>query len=100
MLVLTRKHRESVVIGGAEDIERVIKITVLDISGGKVRLGFQVAADIPVHRLEVWERIRATEQADGESVTNMAPKEGSDRWEDDGGLRDSPHGDQAALGAS
>jgi sRNA-binding carbon storage regulator CsrA len=33
---------------------------VLDIRGGKVVLGFDVAADVPIHRLEVWERIRAS----------------------------------------
>jgi len=32
---------------------------VLEIRGGKVRLGFEADADVPVHRWEVWERIRA-----------------------------------------
>ena len=45
-------------VGGAAGFERVLKITVLEIQGGKVRLGFEVDADVPVHRLEVWERIR------------------------------------------
>ena len=58
MLVFTRKSKESVMVGGAAGFERVLKITVLEIQGGKVRLGFEVDADVPVHRLEVWERIR------------------------------------------
>ena len=33
------------------------KVTVLEITGGRVRLGFEVDADVPVHRSEVWERI-------------------------------------------
>jgi len=59
MLVLTRKNRESVVIGGADGLHRLLKVTVLEITGARVRLGFEVDADIPVHRAEVWERICA-----------------------------------------
>jgi len=57
MLVLTRKNRESVVIGGDDGLHRLLKVTVLEITGGRVRLGFEVDADVPVHRSEVWERI-------------------------------------------
>lgn len=57
MLVLSRKSQEAVVVGGSNGFERVLKVTVLQISPGKVRLGFEVAQDVPVHRLEVWERI-------------------------------------------
>ena len=59
MLVLTRKNQESVVVGGSVGFERMLKVTVLDIQNGKVKLGFEVDAGVPVHRLEVWERIRA-----------------------------------------
>ena len=59
MLVLSRKTRESVVLGGGGGLPRVLKVTVLDIGGGKVKLGFDVDADIPVNRLEVWQRICA-----------------------------------------
>ena len=57
MLVLSRRSREAVVIGAANGIERLVKVTVLEISGGKVRLGFEAGLDVPVHRAEVWERI-------------------------------------------
>jgi carbon storage regulator CsrA len=59
MLILSRKCRESVVIGGADGFHRLFKVTVVEIAGGRVRLGFEVDADVPVHRAEVWERIRA-----------------------------------------
>jgi len=59
MLVLSRKSQESIVVGGSNGFERLLKVTVLQIQGGKVRLGFEVDEDVPVHRLEVWERIRA-----------------------------------------
>ncbi|MEQ8789331.1 MAG: carbon storage regulator [Pirellulaceae bacterium] len=58
MLVLSRKCQESVVVGGRGGMNRLMKVTVLQIGAGKVALGFEVDADIPVHRLEVWERIR------------------------------------------
>ena len=35
MLVLTRKNRESVVIGRPEDLEITLEITVLEIEGGR-----------------------------------------------------------------
>jgi carbon storage regulator len=60
MLVLTRKAQESVVVGGTEDFERVLKVTVLEIQGGKVRLGFEAGANVEIHRQEVWERILAS----------------------------------------
>ncbi len=59
MLVLTRKSNEAVAVGGLAASERILKITVLEINGTKVRLGFEADASIPVHRWEVWERIQA-----------------------------------------
>jgi carbon storage regulator CsrA len=59
MLVLSRKSREAVVIGGADGIHRLLKVTVLGIQGTNVKLGFEADASVPVHRAEVWERINA-----------------------------------------
>jgi len=58
MLVLSRKNNESVVVGGSDTFQRLFKVTVLEINGSRVRLGFEVDSDIPVHREEVWERIQ------------------------------------------
>jgi carbon storage regulator len=57
MLVLTRKNRESVVIGRSEDLEIMLEITILEIEGGRVRLGFEADTKMPIHRREVWDRI-------------------------------------------
>jgi carbon storage regulator len=57
MLVLTRKNRESVVIGRPEDNQVALEITVLEIEGGRVRLGFEADMRMPIHRREVWDRI-------------------------------------------
>jgi carbon storage regulator CsrA len=59
MLVLSRKSRESVVVGGSAGFERILRVTVIEIRGKHVRLGFDIEPDVPVHRLEVWERIFA-----------------------------------------
>jgi carbon storage regulator len=64
MLVLTRKSQETVVVGGSDGFQAILRVTVLDIKGGKVRLGFEVATDVPIHRLEVWERLHAGGERD------------------------------------
>ncbi|MEX2137825.1 MAG: carbon storage regulator [Pirellulales bacterium] len=59
MLVLSRKASESVMVGGNDRHERMLKVTVLEIEGSRVRLGFEADKDVPVHRFEVWERVHA-----------------------------------------
>ena len=73
MLVLTRKCQEIVVVGGADGFNVLLKVTVLGIENGKVRLGFEAAEDVPVHRLEVWERIRANAQVDDATKDSDSP---------------------------
>jgi carbon storage regulator len=63
MLVLTRKNRESVVIGRPDDQEVVMTITILSVEGGRVRLGFEADSTMPIHRREVWDRIHGEHAA-------------------------------------
>jgi carbon storage regulator len=63
MLILARKRQESVVVGGASSAEQMLKVTVIDITGSTVRLGFEADKSVAVHRHEVWERIRAENDA-------------------------------------
>ena len=58
MLVLSRKNNESVIVGG-EDLQRMLTVTVLQISGKNVMLGFDAARGVAVHRSELWARISA-----------------------------------------
>ena len=46
---------------------------VLDIQNGKVKLGFEVDAGVPVHRLEVWERIRTRAGPESTAADPAAP---------------------------
>ncbi len=73
MLVLSRKSQESVVVVGSDGVEPLLTVTVLEIRGNKVRLGFEVDGAVPVHRSEVWERIRAGGQLDGLAGGAAAP---------------------------
>jgi carbon storage regulator len=56
MLVLSRKCGEKIVIP-----QQNITLTVLEIRGDRIRLGITAPPDVPVHRQEIWQRIRATE---------------------------------------
>jgi carbon storage regulator len=58
MLVLSRKAQESVVVGGSANSEPTLIVTVLEIRGNRVSLGFNIAKDVPIHRQEVWDRLR------------------------------------------
>ena len=59
MLILSRETQEAVVIDLDDRLQGVLKVTVLEIQGKRVKLGFEADVDIAVHREEVWERIRA-----------------------------------------
>jgi carbon storage regulator len=74
MLVLSRKYQESVVGGADDGLGDTVKVVVLGIVHGSVRLGLGAGKDVPVHREEVWERIRASGQRD-------PPTGGPDRTE-------------------
>lgn len=73
MLVLSRKKNESIVIN--DDIT----IVVVEIRGDKVRLGVEAPKEVPVHRNEVYEAIRRSQQDDQAASpgvsTDTAPAE-------------------------
>jgi carbon storage regulator CsrA len=62
MLVLSRKRMESVVVGEPDGVDCLLKVIVLEIKAGAVRLGFEADSSVPVHRTEIWEEIRAKGQ--------------------------------------
>jgi carbon storage regulator len=57
MLVVSRKNQESVAIASADGHSCLVKVTIVEIRGERVRLGFEAALEVPVHRWEVWQRI-------------------------------------------
>ncbi len=69
MLLLSRKKNESIVIGEG------IVITVVAINGDKVRLGVEAPKEIPVHRREVYEKLKqpGTPQEGSQRDSSSAP---------------------------
>jgi carbon storage regulator len=59
MLVLTRKPNECI------QIDNNITITVVDVTGNKVRLGIVAPHEVAVHRQEVYDAIHGKEQHAG-----------------------------------
>ena len=60
MLVLTRKAGQSILVG------KSVRITVIELSPGVVRLGFEAPQEVPIYREEVYKEIEAkngTEEA-------------------------------------
>jgi len=56
MLILSRKLGESLVIDGR------IHVKVVRVEGDVVKIGIEAPADVPVHRLEIYEEIQRSNQ--------------------------------------
>ena len=73
MLVLSRRRLGSVVVDGSVGFEHLLKVTVLEIKGQSVRLGFEADSSVLVHRWEVWEKIRDGGEPDSPLEDPVAP---------------------------
>jgi len=58
MLILTRRSGEVLMIG--DDV----KLTILGIRGGQVRIGIDAPKDVAVHREEIYNRIKSESKED------------------------------------
>lgn len=65
MLVLSRQRDESIMIG--DDIE----ITIVDIRGGKVRIGINAPKSVSVHRKEIYQAIQKEKEQQAPQATNQ-----------------------------
>lgn len=57
MLILTRKAGESITIG-----DGTITVNVMEIKGRQVRLGINAPPDTPIHRQEIFDKIKEANQ--------------------------------------
>jgi carbon storage regulator len=69
MLVLTRKTNQSIMIGDE------IEVSVLAVSGDKVRVGIAAPRDVPVFRKEVYLAIQEERMASGGKAASRAAGE-------------------------
>jgi carbon storage regulator len=63
MLVMSRKKDEGVVINDS------ILVTVVEIRGDKVRLGFEMPREVPIHRKEVHDAILSSHWTDPPTIS-------------------------------
>lgn len=63
MLILTRKQGEAIAVGDG------IKIRVLEIKGGQVKIGIEAPSDVAVHREEIYLRILEENKKAAEETT-------------------------------
>jgi carbon storage regulator len=52
MLIFSRKLEESIVINNN------VKITIIDIGENRVKIGIEAPRDVPVHRTEIYNKIK------------------------------------------
>jgi carbon storage regulator len=83
MLVLTRKLGENIRIGDS------VKITVLEVRSGQVKLGIEAPPEVKVHREEIYARIqeenRRAQRVKAGPPEDAAPPREPDRKDRPGG---------------
>ena len=68
MLVLSRKESQQIRLGDS------IVLTIVRLSGDRVRLGIEAPSEVPVHRQEVYDMIQRNKQASLNAGTEVVPK--------------------------
>ncbi|AXF56309.1 carbon storage regulator CsrA [Salicibibacter kimchii] len=67
MLILTRKHDESIQIGDG------VEVKVVSIEGDQVKLGIDAPKHVDIHRKEIYDSIQEENKAAAMSSTKIPP---------------------------
>ena len=73
MLILTRKVGETLMIGDE------IEVTILSLKGNQVRIGVNAPKDVPVHREEIYDRIKREQAGNTTDNTSKSDEDWSER---------------------
>jgi carbon storage regulator len=73
MLIITRRPGEKVMVG--EDIV----VHVMEIVGNSVRVGIEAPRSVPVYREELWNAVRAENQAAADAQPSELPEPARER---------------------
>jgi carbon storage regulator len=71
MLILTRRIGEIIRVGND------VTISVLGIKGNQVRIGIEAPKSVPVHREEIYQRIKKEQEA-GSNTAKIVPAPDTD----------------------
>jgi len=67
MLIITRRPGEKIMVGDDVVVE------VIEVSGSSVRIGIAAPKSIPVYREEIWEAVKAENQAAAAAEVDQLP---------------------------
>ena len=85
MLVLTRRHGESVRIGSD------VRVTVVASTGGQVRIAIDAPQEVGIFREEIFERVASANVEAAQVTTSMVscfPAASADAGSESGGMED------------
>ena len=93
MLNITRRRGERIVVGDN------VFVSVIDVSGGTVRLGIDAPRSVRVYREEIWLEVKAQNEAAAQAAADPMPELPGGRSADVGSGSGSGSGSGAGSGA-
>ncbi len=67
MLILTRRPDEKILIELEKGV--IVELLVMGVKGNQVRIGIEAPRSVPIHREEIYERIKRELQGDADGNT-------------------------------
>lgn len=90
MLVISRSIQQSVLLGEFDGLESVLKVTVIEVHAGEVRLGFDLLSNDALSHKPMHEPVCIVHRPTRPQRREPATTGAVDRWNDDGGGSNVP----------